>query len=443
MKLNDQQFISALRGALHHIYEPDMLRRNPLVEFFGLAGRVDSSLALQELLLHSIDALKPKEEDNGQTNAWRAYDLLFFRYVRGYERLEVANQLGISDRQLSREQRTALETLAHSLLKVHPLSAKMGASNGAVLAAALSDLAPPATETQPGASDWLDNLPADNPTAWKPVFQSAIDLLQPLSLKNGVRLEYSPIDGLPDLFIPQNAFRHSLLNILSALIPLARQAVLQIDVHVDSGLLKVAFSVQRASGKISASADTASRPYAQTPRAAIQIEDAPGLEVAKNLLENAGGTIEVGQKADQLVCGFTIPALAQVPVLVMDDNPDIIQLFQRYGQGTRYSILGASTPDEFFRALDTHHPRIILLDLMMPDMDGWDFLIQLRQNAQTRKAAIILCSILPQKSLALSLGADDFLQKPVLPQDFLHALGAAFDRLQSDESSLHPKESDE
>lgn len=420
-----------------------MLRRNPLVEFFGLAGRVDSSLALQELLLKSIDALKPQEDDSAQTNAWRAYDLLFFRYVRGYERLEVANQLGISDRQLSREQRTALETLVHFLLKVRSPAVKIGDSNGAVpVAAALSESAPPAIETQPGESGWLDNLPADNPTAWKPVFLSVITLLRSLGINNGAFLVYPSIDNLPDLSVPQNALRHSLLNILGALIPLPRQSLLRIEPSVAGGVLRIIVSTQ-SRGEITPTAAAAPRIHALPSVADGQLPEHPGLEVARNLVENAGGTIQVTQQAGQLVCSFTIPTLAQVSVLVMDDHPDIIQLFQRYGQGTRYSILGASNPNEFLRALETHQPRIIILDLMMPDMDGWDFLLQLRQNAQTRRAAIILCSILPQKSLALALGADDFLQKPVLPQDFIHALNAAFDRLQGEEIPLHPKESDE
>ena len=57
--------------------------------------------------------------------SWLVYDVLFFRYVRGYAREAVANQLGISDRQLSREQRTAIETLALCLLETYPLEPEL------------------------------------------------------------------------------------------------------------------------------------------------------------------------------------------------------------------------------------------------------------------------------------------------------------------------------
>ena len=121
----DNKFIAHLRSALHHLYDPDQLRLSPLVTFLGLEGRIDASTAVQKVLLDSIENLKPtgsEEEDRLHQREWIAYELLYFRYVRGYERQAVANQLSISDRQLSRENHAALERLAIVIWETYGLN---------------------------------------------------------------------------------------------------------------------------------------------------------------------------------------------------------------------------------------------------------------------------------------------------------------------------------
>jgi len=67
-------------------------------------------------------------------------------------------------------------------------------------------------------------------------------------------------------------------------------------------------------------------------------------------------------------------------------------------------------------------PQIIVLDVMMPQTDGWRVLSRLRQHPLTSNIPVIVCTILAQEALALSLGANAFLRKPVTRQAFLAAL---------------------
>lgn len=106
------QMIAALRSALHHLYDPVHLRSSPLVPMLGLAEEPDRAATLQAKLIAAIQALKPSDAVDPQSRAWRVYDLLHFQYVRQLGREAVAMQLGISMRQLRREQRSALEALA-------------------------------------------------------------------------------------------------------------------------------------------------------------------------------------------------------------------------------------------------------------------------------------------------------------------------------------------
>jgi hypothetical protein len=109
------QFVSFLRSALHYLFDPVHLRRSPLIRLFGLDDQFDQAAALQQLLTTSIRDLKPNDDEPPQSRAWRIYDTLNLQYVRQLERDAVATQLGISERQMRREQRTAIEALAQLL----------------------------------------------------------------------------------------------------------------------------------------------------------------------------------------------------------------------------------------------------------------------------------------------------------------------------------------
>ena len=242
-----------------------------------------------------------------------------------------------------------------------------------------------------------------------------LDLLRPLILQHDVRLAVEPLDALPDLLAPQTALRHSLINLLGLVIPIVSRGELNLTPTVSGQALSIQVEILPAyDGAVDL----------QTLTASLSLH--PNYEVARQLIERAGGSLALENSVHGARIQILVPALAQTLVLVVDDNPDIIQLFQRYVQGTRYTVAGLQTPAEAARTIEQVHPRIILMDLMMPEVDGWDLLLQIRQDYQL---PILICSILPQEELARSLGADGFLQKPVLPQDFLNALDRLIDLL--------------
>jgi CheY-like chemotaxis protein len=119
---------------------------------------------------------------------------------------------------------------------------------------------------------------------------------------------------------------------------------------------------------------------------------------------------------------LVLPAVARFPVLVIDDNADTLRLFERYVSGTRYHLAGVRHSDEAFGQLATFSPQIIVLDVMMPETDGWRVMGRLREHPATQGVPILVCTILAQEELALSLGASAFIQKPVTRQSFLTAL---------------------
>jgi hypothetical protein len=106
------QFIKYLREALNHLYHFDRLKHNPLASLLGVAGQIDTPAALQTSLIEAINVLMPTSYDPTARHDRQVYDLLLYRYVQQFSQKEVADQLGISVRQLRREQQTAVEALA-------------------------------------------------------------------------------------------------------------------------------------------------------------------------------------------------------------------------------------------------------------------------------------------------------------------------------------------
>ena len=67
-------------------------------------------------------------------------------------------------------------------------------------------------------------------------------------------------------------------------------------------------------------------------------------------------------------------------------------------------------------------PFAITLDIMMPNTDGWTLLTELKSDPATRDIPVIVCSILEQADKGFSLGATDYLVKPILEEDLVHAI---------------------
>jgi len=101
---------------------------------------------------------------------------------------------------------------------------------------------------------------------------------------------------------------------------------------------------------------------------------------------------------------------------------DALQMLSRYAASTRYHVITLNDPEQAVKLAESSHPKAIVLDVMMPHVDGWELFQRLRQNPSTARIPIIVCTILAQKELALLLGANGFLRKPVSRQTFLSTL---------------------
>lgn len=116
------------------------------------------------------------------------------------------------------------------------------------------------------------------------------------------------------------------------------------------------------------------------------------------------------------------PVPARKRVLVIDDDPDAIYLTQENLDPKEFEILGTRDGKEGLQLARERHPHAILLDIVMPQADGWQVLHELKQDPETANIPVILLTIVDKKALGFRLGASAYLLKPFDPKSVLDAL---------------------
>lgn len=119
-------------------------------------------------------------------------------------------------------------------------------------------------------------------------------------------------------------------------------------------------------------------------------------------------------------------------VLVVDDEPDITGLVAYHLAKTGYRVITAANGREALDLARSDHPDLVVLDLMLPGLSGFDVLAELRRRSETKDIGVILLTAKkdePDRIKGLSLGADDFLAKPFSPQELVLRVAAVLRRL--------------
>ncbi|MDH3583152.1 MAG: response regulator, partial [Phycisphaerae bacterium] len=109
-------------------------------------------------------------------------------------------------------------------------------------------------------------------------------------------------------------------------------------------------------------------------------------------------------------------------VLVIDDDPDARQLMQRFLGKAGFRVLAAPSGEVGLELAREHRPAAITLDVMMPSMDGWAVLSQLKAAPELADIPVIMLTMVEDKDLGYALGASDYLSKPVDRDRLLSAL---------------------
>jgi two-component system, OmpR family, phosphate regulon response regulator PhoB len=121
-------------------------------------------------------------------------------------------------------------------------------------------------------------------------------------------------------------------------------------------------------------------------------------------------------------------------ILVVDDEPDITALVAYHLAKAGFRVSTAANGTDALNAAREERPDIVILDLMLPGLSGYDVLAELRKREETREVGVILLTARREETdrvRGLSLGADDYLTKPFSPQELSLRVGGLLRRLGS------------
>jgi CheY-like chemotaxis protein len=407
LMFSQAEFAEQVKDAYEHLYDLVYLRTHPLLVSVVSQSQLrprEKAWRLHNTLSNVIEELDPGPRAPVFSHEWRRYRLMVLRYLEGMDPQAVADELGISRRHYYREQESALSAIASVLWnRYRALSSR-----------SQTETETPEESALPGHLELLRLevarvTQASRYTSVGEVIEGVSSLLQDMLHKRSLELELVLPPRLPHVSMDQVLLRQLLLGMSGFLIERAEDAVFRVVAQHQGPGIHLTILID---------------PFSAVRRAPeAQIQDR--LSAFEDIASLSGTQISP-IKQEQSIVGFELmlPAGAQRTVLVVDDNEDVLQLFHRYLSPHNYRVITAQTARDALELAHKLKPYAITLDLMIPGQDGWDLLQILLNQPDTQHIPIIVCSVLKQKELALSLGATAFLEKPISEQLLLSLLTA-------------------
>jgi len=391
-------FTELVRDGLEHMHSRPRLAAHPLAATLGREGHPRADEQVRRLLLDAIEALRPVGSSRHDAE-WRQHRQLVLRYAEGMSRDQAARAIGVSARQASRDHEHAVEALA-SLLRLRGRGDELLLRGDGALGGDVVEEASKLAAAEEGATDLGATV------------HGVLATLRNLAAARRVSFSTAVDDPLPAVAVGRTLLRQAMLHVLMHATRLA-----------PGGRLLVTAS-DTARGVV-----VKIRPAWYSPE---RVERSPAVEAAseapsllgaaRQLIEAQGGLLEVAGLPEGEEIVLVLPPVPLRAVLVVDDNPDVGSLFQRYLRGEPYRVVQATSGEGARRLAAELQPEVIVLDVMLPSQDGWEILQRLRDDPVTRFIPVVVCSVLPERELAVSLGVAEFLAKPVTRSTLLATL---------------------
>lgn len=387
-----ETFARSVKEALEGIYDLPTLQSNPLAQIRGEAGRPGESggQRLRAELMSAIETLNPGPMTPFRSPHARAFHLLHLHYVEGMTVQETARELGLSERQAYRDLRQADAAIAALLW------AKRAARPQTHAASQAGENAVSSVEAE------MARLPSSTQSLeLGALLTRVLHAVERLAAQRGVTvlptIPAEPITVSADPVLAQQIFTHLLSHAIQQATP--DELHVRLAAHEDWAIATLHYRPDREQAKVGI----------HTP-------------VVVQLTERLGWHIEQSEDTAGR-CVVTVNTKPYGPsVLVIDDNQGLVELLRRHLTGLTCRVWTATNGSAGLELAAQFSPDAIILDVMMPEMDGWELLQRLRSHPSTSAIPVIVCSVFNDPELAYSLGASTILTKPVRQSDLVDAL---------------------
>ena len=264
----------------------------------------------------------------------------------------------------------------------------------------------------------------------------ALSMVRERAAAHGIGLELSVAPEVGFLEADELRFRQVLLNLLSNAVKFTPDGgSVSVSADVRDGELVVAVS-DTGIGVAPEDRERIFESFQQGPRGAPKEEGTGlGLTLSRRIIELFSGRIwlesepGVGSTFTFAVPLTTAGAPADSPasgdhplVLLVDDDRASLDLFTAYLAGAPARVARARDGTEALELVLRLRPSVVVLDLILPERDGWEVLAELRSEPETAATPVVIASIADERSRGLAAGAQEYLTKPVGRDVLLAAL---------------------
>lgn len=385
-------FNEVIKDVLDNLYDVASLETHPALfsviklpqGFLGSKGEY-----VRQLMLDAIEQLRPPRKEVSITAPeWRPYIILNKRYVEGVGIQELSDQLAISTRQMRRDHHKALTALTEILWTI-----------------------------------CYPNEKSESDTDLNPVIEVHNEMIDPLETTRGVyamlkrpfdeksiSVDFTATPSFTPVITDRVILRQVLISLFNDILHDQPDQHLTISCEAVNNQVKLEF------------ASTINVDFADTTNVPATDDITAVVYWCERIHARIEQYCTKGKSGCQTIRTLWLPHSEQKIMLVIDDQEPVVNLFQRYLSQTDILIIGVNHPEQAISLARHLQPALITLDVMMPQMDGWELLQLIKLDEMLKNIPVIICSAWDDPDLSRSLGAQVYLKKPVTQKMLLEAV---------------------
>lgn len=277
------------------------------------------------------------------------------------------------------------------------------------------------------------------------LFGALRSMLKPLMYGQPVDLVFEDPSGIPTIFSDEEKVSQILRNLISNAIKFTEHGEVRVSTVLIAEGREVVFCVADTGIGISTEhQELIFEEFAQVegPLQGRFKGSGLGLPLSRKLAQMLGGTITCESRPEGgSVFLLTLPVQygetdlmkAERPirteldtirnaVLVVEDDPATLYAYEGYLRSSGFHVIPARSVAEARELIRRVRPKAIVLDILLPDEDGWVFLSEIKHDQATMNIPVLVCSVVDEPGKAMVLGAQDFCGKPISKEWFLEKL---------------------